>query len=70
MKEYKLDKTAFKIQTFEEADMDNFFDNNINFQERMSLAFDLVCSIYGIHQDSELKDDGTIFTARKFESNA
>lgn len=70
MKEYRLDKTAFKMQTFEEADMENIFKKDVPVEERLRLAFDLVCTIYGIKDDANLKIDRTFFLARKFNANA
>jgi hypothetical protein len=66
MKSMKLDKTVFKAQRFDEADKCNLFDKNTPLAERLKLAFQLTCSIYGIKDGDSLKIDRTVFSARKF----
>lgn len=70
MKEYKFDKTAFKMMSFEESDMENVFEKDVPVQERLQLAFDLVCTIHGIKDDANLKIDRSFFSARKLDTNA
>ena len=66
MKNFKLDKTVFKAQSFEEADKNNLFDKDVSLAERLRMAFHLTCSIYGIKDGDSLKLDRTVFSARKF----
>jgi hypothetical protein len=67
MKEYRLDKTAFKARRHEDADKDNLFDRDINIGERLRIAFHLTCTIFGIKEGDSLKIDKTVFSARKFK---
>ena len=69
MDNFKIDKTIFKAQTFEEADRTNVFDKTVAVADRLRMAFHLTCTIYGIKEGDSLKLDRTIFSARKF-SNA
>ncbi|MEP7255412.1 MAG: hypothetical protein ABI666_06525 [Ferruginibacter sp.] len=66
MKDFKLDKTVFKAQSFEEADKNKLFDKNVSLAERLRMAFHLTCRIYGIKDGDSLKLDRTVFSARKF----
>ena len=66
MKDFKLDKTVFKAQSFEEADKGKLFDKNVSLAERLQMAFHLTCRIYGIKDGDSLKLDRTVFSARKF----
>lgn len=66
MKSFKLDKSVFKAQSFEEADRSNLFDKDLSLAERLRQAFKLTCRIYGIKDGDSLKLDKTIFSARKF----
>ena len=66
MKNYRLDKTAFKMQTFEEAERSKVFDKDIPLADRLRMAFHLTCTIYGIKEGDSLKVDRTVFSARKF----
>ncbi len=68
MKDFKLDKTAFKMQTFEEAERSKVFDKNVSLTDRLKMAFHLTCTIYGINDTNSLKIDRTVFSARKFNN--
>ncbi len=66
MKNFKLDKTVLKAQSFEEADKNNLFDKDVSLANRLKMAFHLTCKIHGIKEGDSLKIDRTIFSARKF----
>ena len=68
MDNFKLDKTIFKSQTFEEADRCNLFDKTVSVADRLRMAFHLSCTIYGIKEGDSLKLDKTIFSKRKFDN--
>ena len=66
MKNLKLDKTVFKAHSFADADKNNLFDKNIGAAERLRLAFDLTCRIYGIKESDPLKINRSVYSTRKF----
>ncbi len=68
MKNFKLDKTVFKAQSFEEADKRNLFDKDVSLADRLRMAFHLTCTIHGFKEEASLKVDRTIFSARKFNN--
>ena len=63
---FKLDKSAFKMQTFAEAEKSKVFDKDVSLEDRLRMAFHLTCIIHGIKEGDPLKVDRTIFSARKF----
>jgi len=65
MKEYKLDRTAFKMMTFKEADKKNIFGKNVPFSERLQEAYYLISKAYGFSMDGQPKLDRTHFSSRK-----
>ena len=67
MKNFKLDKTFSKAQSFEQADKSNVFDIGITPAERLRMAFHLSCIIHGIKECDSLKLDRTVFSAYKFK---
>ena len=66
MKEYRLDKTVSKLQTFNEAEMQSVFDKDTPIPERLKMSFNLTCLIFGIKEGDPLKVDKTVFEAKKF----
>nr|WP_214458583.1 hypothetical protein [Flavihumibacter fluvii] len=68
MSDYKFDRTAFKIQTFEEADRANVFDKSVPYAERLRQAYYLISQAYGFSISDEQRMDKTIFSCRKFDS--
>ena len=69
MKEYRLDKTAFKMQTFEEANMNNIFDDDVPLAERLRQAYYLTSIAYGFSRDNPPKLDKSVFSMRKLGSD-
>lgn len=66
MKDFKLDKTVCKAQSFEEAAKDVLFSNETSLSDRLRQSFHLTCTIFGIKKGDPLKIDRSIFSARKF----
>jgi hypothetical protein len=64
---FKLDKSAFKMQTFAEAEKSKVFDKDVSLADRLKMSFHLTCTIHGIKEGDPLKVDRTIFSARKFK---
>lgn len=67
MKDFKIDKTFFKAQSFEQANKSNIFDSDISPAERLRMAFHLSCVVHGIREGDSLKLDRPIFSAYKFK---
>lgn len=65
MSDYRLDKTAFKMMTFKEADATNVFDKNIPYSERLRQAHYLISQAYGFSLTAEPKLDKNCFKSRK-----
>jgi hypothetical protein len=62
-KKYRLDKTAFKVQTFEEADNHYGFWENKSTKERLDAACYLICMTFKVKPSTKL--DKTVFSKRK-----
>ncbi len=66
-KKYRMDKTAFKIQTFEEADdaMRNYTNHSI--KERLEIAWYLTSVAYKFDINNPPRMDKTVFSMKKLE---
>ena len=62
---YSLDKTAFKAQTFAEADNTREYWLAQPPHERLRAAYWLICQIHGIDYNNPTRLDRTIFSMRK-----
>jgi hypothetical protein len=62
-KKYRMDKTAFKMQTFEEADNNYGNWEMKSYAERLDAACYLICTAFGIKPSTKL--DRTVFSKRK-----
>lgn len=62
-KKYRIDKTTFKIQTFEEADDHYGQWENKSTAERLDAAFYLICMAFKVKPSTKL--DRTVFSKRK-----
>ena len=64
---YRMDKTAFKIQTFEEADdaMRNYTNHSV--KERMEIAFYLTSIAYRFDMENPPRMDKTAFRIKKHD---
>jgi hypothetical protein len=62
-KKYRMDKTAFRLQTFEEAN--NHYGEWINksTDDRLDAACYLICMAFGVKPTTKL--DITVFSKRK-----
>ncbi|MDR3681905.1 MAG: hypothetical protein P4L41_18185 [Flavipsychrobacter sp.] len=68
MSDYKLDRTAFKMMTFEEADAQNIFDKETPLAERLRQVYFLTSQAYGFPIDNPPKMDKTVFSSRKHKN--
>ncbi|HHH49393.1 MAG TPA: hypothetical protein ENK52_00255 [Saprospiraceae bacterium] len=64
MSPYKLDRTAFKIQSFQQADNNRSYWLSKTPLERLAAAWYLSCSAYNVNQE-QIKMDRTAFKMRK-----
>jgi hypothetical protein len=65
MPDYRFDRTAFKMMTFEEADKTNVYDNSISYSERLGQAYFLIAQAYGFSMTDQPKLDRSNFSSRK-----
>jgi hypothetical protein len=65
--EYRLDRTAFKAQTFEEANDHCTYWQQKTLTERLQAAQYLIKSAYGLLNKDFPPMDRTFFSTRKFE---
>jgi hypothetical protein len=68
MSDYRFDRTAFKIQTFKEADRANIYDENVSYPERLRQAYYLISQAYGFSMSDQPKLDRQIFSSRKLNN--
>ncbi|MCS7019732.1 MAG: hypothetical protein RMJ87_11850 [Cytophagales bacterium] len=61
----KLDRTAFKIQSFEQASHQREYWLSKTYRERLEAAWYLICSAYGIVPGHNDRLDRTCFQMRK-----
>lgn len=61
---YKLDRTAFKIQTFEEADHTKKYWLTQSYQERLAAGWYLSCVAFNVNPET-IRMDRTVFSMRK-----
>jgi len=62
---FKLDRTAFKVQTFKEADDNKEYWLSKTPGERWAAAWYLTCSAYNIDYKNPPRMDKTVFNMRK-----
>lgn len=65
MSDYKFDRSAFKMQTFQEADKANIFDKSTSYSERLRQAYFLISQAYGFSMSDQPKLDRNYFSSRK-----
>ncbi len=63
-----MDKTAFKMQTFEEADEAMRDYTNHTIKERLQIAWHLTSIAYKFDIDNPPRMDKTVFQKRKHEN--
>ncbi|RFS19022.1 hypothetical protein DVR12_25825 [Chitinophaga silvatica] len=66
MKDFKLDRSAFKIQSFEEAENRNIFSKDTPYAERLRQAYYLISQAYGFTMQNQPKLDKNYFIIKKF----
>ena len=62
---YRLDRTAFKIQTFEEADNNQTYWLSQSPEKRLQAAWFLTCAAYGLDPHNPPRLDREHFSMRK-----
>ena len=65
-----MDKTAFSLQTFEEADNAMRDYSNHTFRERLHIYWYLTSIVYKFDLNNPPKMDKTVFSIRKHQSCA
>lgn len=65
MSEYRFDRSAFRMMTFNEADKANVYDKNIPYAERLRQAYFLISKAYGFSMTDQPKLDRSYFSSRK-----
>jgi hypothetical protein len=68
MDDYRFDRTAFKIQTLEEADQNSVFDKTVPYSERLRQAYFLIAQAYGFSMSDQPRIDKSCFSSRKLNS--
>lgn len=66
-KKYRMDKTAFKLQTVEEADDAMRDYTNHSIQERLRIYWYLTSIAYKFDLDNPPRMDKTVFQMKKLE---
>ena len=64
-KKYRMDKTAFKVQTFEEADDVMRDYSSYSMQERLRIYWYLTSIAYKFDLDNPPRMDKTVFRIKK-----
>jgi hypothetical protein len=68
MADYKFDRTAFRVMTFEEADAANVYNKNVSYSERLRQAYYLISQAYGFTMDNQPKIDKACFSSWKLHN--
>jgi hypothetical protein len=68
MSDYKFDRTAFKMQSFKEAEQTSVFDENVPYSERLRQAYFLISQAYGFSMSDQPRLDKSCFSSRKSNS--
>lgn len=67
-KNYRLDRSAFRMMSFKEADNANVFDKDVPLAERLRQAYYLVAQAYGFSLQVPPRLDRTCFSSRKMNN--
>ena len=65
MSDYRFDRTAFKMQTFDETDKASLFDKNVSYAERLRQVYYLISQAYGFSMSNEPRLDRTYHSSPK-----
>lgn len=68
MTTYRLDKTYFKSQTFQEADYQKSYWTRQEVDERLRAAWYLISCVYRFNLDNPPRLDKRIFSMRKHKA--
>ncbi len=64
-KKYRLDKSAFRLQSFEEASNNKEYWLSKSPSERWHAAWYLICSAYNLDPNNPPRLDRSVFSMRK-----
>ena len=65
MTKYRLDKTVFKMQTFEEAERGNIFEESVPSYERLNQGWYLSAMVHGVDPYNPVKMEKRLVSIRK-----
>jgi len=65
MSEYKFDRSAFRVMTFQESDAANKFGKEVSYAERLRQAYYLISKAYGFTMSNQPRLDKKYFSIRK-----
>lgn len=65
MSNYWIDRTAFKMQTFKEADKTSVFDKTVSYSELLRQAYFPISQAYGFSMADQPRSDKSCFSSRK-----
>lgn len=68
MADYKLDRCAFRIMTFKEADAANKFGKEISYAERWRQSYFLISQAYGFSMQNQPRLDRSYFSCRQMNN--
>lgn len=68
MEKYRLDRTAFAIQTFAKAAHQRSYWLTKSPAERLAAAWYLICAAYNLDRSQPQRLDRTVFAMRKREA--
>ncbi len=60
-----MNRTKFKMQTLEEADLSSVFDKSVSYSERLRQAYFLIAQTYGFSMSDQPRLDRNYFSSRK-----
>jgi uncharacterized protein (UPF0262 family) len=65
MENYRLDRSAFSIQTYKQAANQRHYWLSRSPHQRLTAAWYLICSAYNLNPNIEHRLDRTVFSIRK-----
>lgn len=65
MSEYKFDRSAFRMMTFQESDASNIFGKEVPYAERLRQAYFLISKAYSFTMENQPRLDRNYFSMRK-----
>lgn len=68
MSEYKFDRSAFRVMTFQGSDAANKFGEKVPHAERLRQAYYLISKAYGFTMSDQPRLDRNYFSIRKMNN--